>query len=152
MTNTSNTTVEPSVGESQTVEESPSPDAQSAATEGAAPNREERRDERTRSRLRETEQERDRYRDALVPHVRSAVEARLSKRLSDPAALWLLPELDPLSLLDDEMGVDQAKVDEAVAQLHERLPSTAKRFAGSVDGGTRASSADAPTWSSVIGR
>lgn len=117
-------------------------------TEGGT--REERRDERTRGKLRAAEQERDRFRDALVPHVRTAVEDAARAHLSDPAALWLLPDLDPLTLLDDDMGVDETKVAAAVKSLRERLPSAAKRFTGSADGGARPSTATGTSWGAVL--
>lgn len=123
-----------------------------AAPEQAEPSREERRDERVRSRLRETEAERDLYRDALAPHIRAAVEAQIASQVSEPAALWLLPDLEPLSLLGDDMSVDAEKVDAALAQLRERLPRLARRFSGSVDGGvgTPRPHRDDATWASVI--
>lgn len=125
---------------------------QGSAAEKPVPSREERRDERVRNRLRETEAERDRYRDALGPHIRAAVEAQIASRVSEPAALWLLPDLDPLTLLDDDMTVDAEKVDAALDQLRERLPRLSRRFSGSVDGGvgTPRSHRDDATWASVI--
>lgn len=53
-----------------------------------------RRDARTRVKLREAELNLGRYRDALVPHVKAAVEKAIGDRQSDPAALWLMPDID----------------------------------------------------------
>lgn len=114
--------------------------------------REARRDERVRTRLRETEAERDRFRDALGPHIRFAVEAQIATRVTEPAALWLLPNLDPIDLLGDDMTVDAEKVDAALDQLRDRLPRLARRFSGSADGGVGAVQPhrDDATWASVI--
>lgn len=112
---------------------------------------EQRRDARTRTRLREVEGERDRLRTALVPHVRAAVEKSVGDRLQDASALWLLPELDPLSMLDDTMSVDDERVSAAVEKLLAHAPALGRRFAGSADGGARSTtSAPSPKWAGLL--
>lgn len=129
-------------------------DARESSDAGDSPESSgDRRDARTRVKLREAELNLGRYRDALVPHVKAAVEKAIGDRLSDPAALWLMPDIDPLALLDDDLALNSEKLDAAVKNVKERLPSLARRFAGSADGGARHSDGGTDaTWAGVIGR
>lgn len=133
--------------------DSTAPVASEAPTEDPpTPTPDERRDGRTRAKLREVEGERDRLRGALVPHVRTAVEAAVGGRLDSAMSLWLLPDLDPLALVDAEsFAVDQERVDAAVDRLLAHAPQLGRRFGGSGDGGARfASTATTNPWAQVI--
>lgn len=109
-----------------------------------------RRDERYRARLREAEADRDRWRNALLPRLRAEVERAAAERLTSGSSLWLLPGLDPLALVNDDLAVDAAKVATAVERLLEAAPQLAQRPAD-FDLGARTTTAPGSSWKKVLG-
>jgi hypothetical protein len=83
---------------------------------------------RYRLKLREAEAERDKFRALVEQHTRADVEravAEMPSTLADSADLWQAGvKLE--DLLDDEHGIDAAKLDAAVAHVIAEHPTWAK--------------------------
>jgi hypothetical protein len=77
------------------------------------------RDQRTREQLRETEVDRDRLASRVETMQRAEIERLASPRLADARDLWYR-DASVADLLDEEGGVDPAKVDSAVTGLLEQ--------------------------------
>lgn len=65
--------------------------------------------------------------------------SQIATHVAKPAALRLLPDLDPHSLLEDNLALDAEKVEDALEQLRQRPPRLSRRFMGSTDGGVGSS-------------
>ena len=128
--------------QTQTPDSPDAPDETGSSTERAP---------KYREKLELAERARDAYRAALEPHARSAVEREIGDRLADPSSIWLLPDVELWSLMDDELAADPAKITAAVDRLLSHAPSLGKRSSGSADGGARGSRVEPSTsWAQVV--
>jgi hypothetical protein len=140
----------------QTIESSagsaPAPADEQSADPTTPQSAESRRDERYRARARAAEADRDKYRAAFEPHARREVERAVGDRLADASSLWLTPDLDPWSLLDDDLTVDAEAVSVAVTRLLTHAPSLGRRSPGSADGGARSTGprSSSATWDKLL--
>jgi hypothetical protein len=96
-----------------------------------------------RVQLREAEAERDQLRGVVAGLQRGQVESMVVDRLFDPADLWRADDVSLEGLLDDEGGVDRAKVDAAVSKAIEAKPHWA-RPAPDFGAGVRGQAANGP--------
>lgn len=114
------------------------------------PTKEARRDEGYRVQLRQTEAERDALRGALLPHLRALIERRAADRLADGSSIWVLGDLDPMSLLGGGYELDAERIDAAVDRLLTHAPRLGQQVPA-FDGGARQSAAPGgPSWSKLI--